>query len=788
MFPTSPNGEGIDLSSAFKVWITIALSECRIDLITKLIRVKIGLKEVEDYSENLNLKLRSKIFKSKDEQSGVKIVTEVMTIKLRDEKCYYSEMVKERNMYRREIMRLFGENTRRQRLVVKKLRTEAQRHKTLQKKKYEKKLQFLENKYSRTIEEKLDEIPTEMEKYRDAKIFSGDKFDEIETDKIEITILGNLKDKISEAEYQVLQLHTKFAIMPNLEESDYEMDLELGFAKLRYQLLKELGEKLSEEEENMLEGEMNEKVREKLKTQLKPGMSDKSRKELIEKLKEEMSEEMEEMVEEEEAKTRQVFNPLEKIFDNRKKRVTDLKENSRVILPKPLPPVHEANIEMRRNIYKKLFKDFKETNCNRKGEQKPNMTENEIAGLRTRRKRISEGEIVVLKTDKSGKFCITDRETYLELGKVHTSGDREINRGEIKEREKILNAHTSMWIKMTNMGEDHKHEGRTRESKISRSNNLANMRLLIKDHKEKLASRPVVSGCDSNTLGMSNMVSELLESVCNSITDPYEVISSEDMLAKVAECNKALEKVREVRDKAGESLPVEEEEIIMFGSDVVALFPSMTEKRTGKIVREQAEKSDLKCDGFDWSQVALYISINREKTGDLAKIERLLPWRKSTRGTAPGMKNLEITRKEKNTTTTWIFPSRTPTEAEKRIMLGRMAEIGVRIIFSNFCYTFGGKNYIQMAGGPIGARVTMAAARLVMQNWSEQYRQILEKASLDIKLFTGYVDDNRQATSTLRQGMRFNENERAFIHSETSEKEDMENGFSTTVRMSLECQ
>ena len=80
---------------------------------------------------------------------------------------------------------------------------------------------------------------------------------------------------------------------------------------------------------------------------------------------------------------------------------------------------------------------------------------------------------------------------------------------------------------MTGMSERQGHESRTRESKISRSQNIAKMRLLLKDHKVKLCTRPVVSGCDSHKLSLSNMVSDLLEAVCNSVEDPSEVISAE---------------------------------------------------------------------------------------------------------------------------------------------------------------------------------------------------------------------------------------------------------------------
>ena len=53
-----------------------------------------------------------------------------------------------------------------------------------------------------------------------------------------------------------------------------------------------------------------------------------------------------------------------------------------------------------------------------------------------------------------------------------------------------------------------------------------------------------------------------------------------------------------------------------------------------------------------------------------------------------------------------------------------MAEIGVRVIFENFIYKFGEKMYRQGSGGPIGARVTMAASRLVMIDWGEHYENV----------------------------------------------------------------
>ena len=76
-----------------------------------------------------------------------------------------------------------------------------------------------------------------------------------------------------------------------------------------------------------------------------------------------------------------------------------------------------------------------------------------------------------------------------------------------------------------------------------------------------------------------------------------------------------------------------------------------------------------------------------------------------------------------------------PTEKERSDFVGIMCEIGVRAMWENFCYTIAGKIYLQKSGGPIGARVTMAASRLVTYQWGTAYTQILMKSNLTLRLF-----------------------------------------------------
>ena len=45
----------------------------------------------------------------------------------------------------------------------------------------------------------------------------------------------------------------------------------------------------------------------------------------------------------------------------------------------------------------------------------------------------------------------------------------------------------------------------------------------------------------------------------------------------------------------------------------------------------------------------------------------------------------------------WVYPRRNPTAKEERLIIGRVAEIGTRVLFENFLYRFGGEAYHQQS-------------------------------------------------------------------------------------------
>ena len=104
---------------------------------------------------------------------------------------------------------------------------------------------------------------------------------------------------------------------------------------------------------------------------------------------------------------------------------------------------------------------------------------------------------------------------------------------------------------------------------------------MYKDHKNGGGWRPVVSGCSSGTLGLSNLISEIVESLSISVKNPFEVISSCDMLARVEEFNEFIKKEKIERGDSRDC----RDDYFLLGSDVKALFPSLSAEKTSRIVK-----------------------------------------------------------------------------------------------------------------------------------------------------------------------------------------------------------
>ena len=178
-----------------------------------------------------------------------------------------------------------------------------------------------------------------------------------------------------------------------------------------------------------------------------------------------------------------IFDPEGGVLDYAKRRTTDLKQNSRVIFPKKTTLEVESKLCMLREGSMGVIKNFINEKCGKGGKQKSNLTSAEARGLKSLMTRVEEGEIVVLPTDKTGKFSVMRREDYEMAGLSHSQGDREVKWEEIKTAQREINGHVAMLIKIFNIGKNWDHVERVRETMMGNSMGVCPIQLLFKDHK-----------------------------------------------------------------------------------------------------------------------------------------------------------------------------------------------------------------------------------------------------------------------------------------------------------------
>ena len=161
----------------------------------------------------------------------------------------------------------------------------------------------------------------------------------LKKEKVEVIKIGEVK--LDKEEEELLKLPPKFAVRKRLDSLSMEVDKEMCMAKVRYQLQKE------DLVKEIIEGEEGGRGK-----RLKLSQEEETDLELMERL---------------DAESRQIYDPIRRVFDHGKKRVTDLQENSKVTLPRPCDPHTESSIEMLKSIIMKFFNKYQSKYCTEKG-------------------------------------------------------------------------------------------------------------------------------------------------------------------------------------------------------------------------------------------------------------------------------------------------------------------------------------------------------------------------------------------------------------------------------------
>ena len=386
-----------------------------------------------------------------------------LNLKIKDNNLYGVKLRRKKNWLKGKLEEGLGKKEFRK--LEDEIRQHGSRHRKQLKEKHMKKAEHLVKKYGEKykLRMKWEDLDKEVRVMMGSpSIFCGEEGVCKENIKDPVIVLGPGEEKIDMNEYEMstLRLGPKFCVYKRLNEEEFEVDVEECMLKVKWDMMGEDGEEARDPADRALEIVLGRKECAVIDA---------------------------EKQEEEDIKvgeTRTIYDWKTKTLDFGKRRTTDIKGNSRVIFPRKARTLgEESAMEALRMELFTTFRKYVQEECDAKGEQKSNLTKGEELGLKSIKKRVKEGDIVVIPTDKSGNLAVMARSTYLEAGMAHTGRDIEVGWDNIKDSQRELNGHVSMMIKIFHIGSHWKHSMRVRESMMGEGQSVCPLSLLFKDHK-----------------------------------------------------------------------------------------------------------------------------------------------------------------------------------------------------------------------------------------------------------------------------------------------------------------
>ena len=468
-----------------------------------------------------------------------KVMRVAMTSKLKDAYAYAKRLRQDKNIIKSRILKKYRNSSTEGKKVISKLISKYRSYKLKVMDDVERKAVFLKEKNNAA--DKIRESPPHTQ-----EILSGvNLFSSVQKDLKKEDPLGPFicdpKIQLTNNELLLLSRGPKYMVREDLSEDVFDIEIEKMIAKQKYN-----------------DGFMEEDLSECTSQEQPPAHCDKSIASCHSPSESKVSgnDKFKFMQRWDEASGSMIFNELSGTLDLGNLKATNYKYNKEIFPPKNDSVNCEAGHEARKVELKRVFQRItkpikpKETNNSSSKHQKipsiqseSNLSEKELEGLKSLKRKIKEGILVVCDTDKSKRFCVMTPDQYLKSGYVHTSKDLEISPSQIARVQNHVNDHT-WWLKnITNCGSNWRHEDRMCKNVLDKGEQVCNMVLLVKDHKNwkpgsdsPPPSRPVVSGNTGLNCHLSEMLSLILEPI-TSQANGHEVDSTLEMLSKVEGLN-----------------------------------------------------------------------------------------------------------------------------------------------------------------------------------------------------------------------------------------------------------
>ena len=428
-------------------------------------------------------------------------------------------------------------------------------------------------------------------------------------------------------------------------------------------------------------------------------------------------------------------------------RVTDLPTNRMVKLPDPMENSEEAKLLAFKMEVLETTKKYIHENCIQNGRQRLNITQEELAGLQSLKRKTKAEDWVIMETDKSKRLSIMTKENYVQATNPHVDNDLLVTAEDLHHIERTLNGHALQLTRALLICHNQGDMYRLKSAMVNSSIYPPPLRSVRKDHK-KVPESQETFGPPSRPIGNGNsapdsQLSWILTQVCHKAADALdsksECRSTEEMLAEIDNVN---------------SNPMRPHNQVCLSMDAVALYPSLEKNETARICSTMVAKSGIWLEAVDWNELGLYLVLTKS-SGAISS--DCLPTRKFSSGPAPAITTTEVLGpiKRNPETSKFNYPSRLPDQSEKAQMLQQAIEQGILTVMSNHTYTWNETIMLQSNGGPIGDRLAEAAARLVLIWFDNEFILLVRTAGINITLYKRFVDDGNILTEAVPVGSKW---------------------------------
>ena len=224
-----------------------------------------------------------------------------------------------------------------------------------------------------------------------------------------------------------------------------------------------------------------------------------------------------EEAEEEERLETEVYDRQRGTLDMAKMRVTSLPTNKEVFLPEERSNEVESKLQAFSAEITEVAKNYIRENVDKQGNVKEsNLTKTQAAGLKELESLIKNKDVIVTKTDKSGRQCVLTEDEYVQMGEQHVSGDVVKNRDEMEKIEDNLNCHALQFCRLLGLCDGNNCARRLKSALLNQNTLPPSLYFTVKDHKPivpgaPLPARPVCGAIRAHNGQLGYMLVKVLD-------------------------------------------------------------------------------------------------------------------------------------------------------------------------------------------------------------------------------------------------------------------------------------